>query len=95
MPSRWGGAVGEHEVDELFGDGFEGDVVGAGDRVCRVRVGQVSAASRSPTAVDKLSAHYGIPVGNLLVGTDRPAHCLPAGRRAPPAPGAAQLTIHP
>ncbi|MFD5343963.1 hypothetical protein ACFWJY_09395 [Streptomyces anulatus] len=59
-----------------------------------MRVGQASAASRSPTAVDKLSAHYGIPVGNLLVGTDRPATASPPVA-VPPAPGAAQLTIHP
>ncbi|MEW9513768.1 helix-turn-helix domain-containing protein [Streptomyces bacillaris] len=44
--------------------------------------------------IDKLSAHYGLPVGDLLSGVDRAVHCLPARRRTP-APGAAQLTIHP
>ncbi|MFF7365447.1 helix-turn-helix domain-containing protein [Streptomyces sp. NPDC008125] len=44
--------------------------------------------------VDRLSAHYGIPVPDLLAGVDRAVHCLPARRRAP-LPGAAQLTISP
>ncbi|MFF8557047.1 helix-turn-helix domain-containing protein [Streptomyces sp. NPDC015501] len=55
---------------------------------------QAGTASWSLADVDKLSAHYGIPVPDLLVGVDRAVHCLPAHRRAP-APGAAQLTIHP
>ncbi|MFI0763213.1 helix-turn-helix transcriptional regulator (plasmid) [Streptomyces anulatus] len=55
---------------------------------------QAGTTSWSLADVDKLSAHYGIPVGDLLVGVDRATQCLPAGRRAP-APGAAQLTIHP
>lgn len=55
---------------------------------------QAGTASWSLADVDKLSAHYGIPVGDLLVGVDRAAQCLPGHRRAP-APGAAQLTIHP
>ncbi|MFH9138809.1 acyltransferase [Streptomyces sp. NPDC017524] len=42
--------------------------------------------------VDKLSAHRGIPVIDLLAGVDRAAHCLSARRRAP-MPGPAQLTI--
>ncbi|MGC5533696.1 helix-turn-helix domain-containing protein [Streptomyces sp. SR-10] len=55
---------------------------------------QAGTTAWSLTDVDKLSAHYGIPVGDLLVGVDRAVHCLPAGRRAP-APGATQLSIQP
>lgn len=55
---------------------------------------QFGTAAWSLADVDKLSAHYGIPVGDLLVGVDRAIHCLPARRRAP-MPGAAQLTITP
>ncbi|MEU4180988.1 helix-turn-helix transcriptional regulator [Streptomyces sp. NPDC026589] len=55
---------------------------------------QSGTAAWSLTDVDKLSAHYGIPVIDLLAGVDRAAHCLPARRRAP-MPGAAQLTITP
>ncbi|MEI7030698.1 helix-turn-helix transcriptional regulator [Streptomyces pratensis] len=55
---------------------------------------QAGTTAWSLADVDKLSAHYGIPVGDLLVGVDRAVHCLPAGRRAP-APGAAQITTHP
>lgn len=55
---------------------------------------QAGTASWSLADVDKLSAHYGIPVGDLLVGVDRAVRCLPARRHAP-VPGAAQLTIHP
>ncbi len=49
---------------------------------------------RGLCALSLVPAHYGFPVGDLLVGVDRAVHCLPARRRAP-APGAAQLTIHP
>ncbi|MEU0985010.1 helix-turn-helix domain-containing protein [Streptomyces griseus] len=55
---------------------------------------QAGTTSWSLADVDRLSAHYGIPVGDLLAGVARAAHCLPASRRAP-APCAAQLTIHP
>ncbi|MFF9690514.1 helix-turn-helix domain-containing protein [Streptomyces sp. NPDC014623] len=55
---------------------------------------QSRAAAWSLTDVDKLSAHYGIPVPDLLAGVDRAVHCLPARWRAP-APGASQLTITP
>ncbi|HBF80259.1 MAG TPA: acyltransferase [Streptomyces sp.] len=55
---------------------------------------QAGTATWTLADVDKLSAHYGIPVGDLLVGVDRAIRCLPARRRAP-LPGAAQLTIHP
>ncbi|MFE9853387.1 hypothetical protein ACFYPN_31995 [Streptomyces sp. NPDC005576] len=53
---------------------------------------QSGAASWSLADIDRLSAHYGIPVPDLLAGVDRAVHCLPARRRAP-APGAAQLTM--
>ncbi|MYT77560.1 BetR domain-containing protein [Streptomyces sp. MnatMP-M77] len=55
---------------------------------------QAGTATWTLADVDKLSAHYGIPVGDLLVGVDRAIRCLPA-RRCAPLPGAAQLTIHP
>ncbi|GGZ20125.1 helix-turn-helix domain-containing protein [Streptomyces nitrosporeus] len=53
---------------------------------------QAGTATWSLTDVDRLAAHYGIPVSNLLAGVDRAVRCLPARRRAP-APGSAQLTI--
>ncbi|MGW2841863.1 helix-turn-helix domain-containing protein [Streptomyces sp. NPDC001493] len=55
---------------------------------------QAGTATWSLADVDRLSAHYGIPVPDLLAGVDRAVHCLPVRRRAP-APGAAQLTISP
>ncbi|MFD5728453.1 helix-turn-helix domain-containing protein [Streptomyces sp. NPDC058368] len=55
---------------------------------------QSGSAPWTLAEVDRLSAHYGIPVCDLLAGVDRAVHCLPA-RRYAPAPGAAQLTIAP
>ncbi|WP_308286071.1 helix-turn-helix domain-containing protein, partial [Streptomyces drozdowiczii] len=55
---------------------------------------QGGSASWSLDDIDRLSAHYGIPVCDLLAGVDRAVRCLPA-RRYAPAPGAAQLTIAP
>ncbi|WP_323137671.1 helix-turn-helix domain-containing protein [Streptomyces sp. NBC_01789] len=55
---------------------------------------QSGSAAWSLDDIDRLSAHYGIPVCDLLAGVDRAVHCLPT-RRYAPAPGAAQLTITP
>ncbi|MGQ4353031.1 helix-turn-helix domain-containing protein [Streptomyces drozdowiczii] len=55
---------------------------------------QGGSASWSLGDIDRLSAHYGIPVCDLLARVDRAVYCLPA-RRYAPAPGAAQLTITP
>ncbi|MFJ2574999.1 helix-turn-helix domain-containing protein [Streptomyces halstedii] len=67
---------------------------GLGISQAQVSRKQSGTAGWSLPDVDRLSAHYGIPVPDLLAGVDRAAHCLPTRRRAP-APGAAQLTITP
>ncbi|MFE7614315.1 helix-turn-helix domain-containing protein [Streptomyces sp. NPDC057496] len=55
---------------------------------------QSGTAVWSLADIDRLSAHYGIPVPDLLAGVDHAVHRLPARRRAP-LPGASQLTIGP
>ncbi|MFJ9310755.1 acyltransferase [Streptomyces cyaneofuscatus] len=51
---------------------------------------QSGAATWTLDNLDRLSAHYGIPVPDLVAGIQ----CLPARRRAPLV-GAAHLTISP
>ncbi|WP_406290677.1 acyltransferase [Streptomyces sp. NBC_00209] len=41
---------------------------------------QSGTVSWSLADVDRLSAHYGIPVCDLRAGVDRAVHCLPARR---------------
>ncbi|MER8197567.1 hypothetical protein ABTY00_26865 [Streptomyces microflavus] len=60
----------------------------------RISRKQSGAATWTLDDLDRLSAHYGIPVPDLVAGVDRAIHCLPARRRVP-LPGAAQLTINP
>ncbi|WP_329043480.1 helix-turn-helix domain-containing protein (plasmid) [Streptomyces sp. NBC_00178] len=67
---------------------------GLGLRQPQISRKQAGTAVWTLTDVDLLSAHYGIPVPDLLAGVDRAIHCLPT-RRYAPAPGAAQLTISP
>ncbi|MFD8821250.1 hypothetical protein ACFV1C_02595 [Streptomyces sp. NPDC059605] len=55
---------------------------------------QTGTAVWSLADIDRLSAHYGIPVPDLLVEVDHAVHRLPTRRRAP-LPGASQLTIGP
>ncbi|MER5988843.1 helix-turn-helix transcriptional regulator [Streptomyces sp. NPDC001787] len=55
---------------------------------------QAGTAPWALADLDRLSAHYGVPVPDLVAGVDRAVQCLPARRRAP-MPGAAQLTITP
>lgn len=68
----------------------------AGIRISQTRISrkQSGVATWTLDDLDRLSAHYGIPVPDLVAGVDRAIHCLPARRRAP-LPGAAQLTINP
>ncbi|MGW2282875.1 acyltransferase [Streptomyces sp. NPDC001770] len=80
-------------VHQLSADGGRRVSVRAAGRT-QISRKQAGSAAWSLTDVDRLSAHYGIPVPDLLAGVDRAVHCLPVRRRAP-APGAAQLTISP
>ncbi|MEW1583730.1 helix-turn-helix domain-containing protein [Streptomyces microflavus] len=52
---------------------------------------QAGTATWTLADVDNLSAHYGIPVGDLLVGVDRAIHCL---RRPTPRPDARRRPAH-
>ncbi|MFD3976536.1 hypothetical protein [Streptomyces cyaneofuscatus] len=63
---------------------------------CQTRISrkQSGAATWTLDYLNRLSAHYGIPVPDLVAGVDRSIQCLPTRRRAP-LPGAAQLTINP
>ncbi|OLO25474.1 hypothetical protein PZ61_0237965 [Streptomyces sp. MNU77] len=50
----------------------------------QIRRKRAGATAWSLADLHKLAALYGTPVGDLLVGVARAAHCLAAGCRAPP-----------
>ncbi|MEV7296867.1 helix-turn-helix transcriptional regulator [Streptomyces microflavus] len=57
----------------------------AGIRISQTRISrkQSGAATWTLDDLDRLSAHYGIPVPDLVAGVDRAIQCLPAPRRRP------------
>ncbi|MFB7747422.1 helix-turn-helix domain-containing protein [Streptomyces sp. NPDC059095] len=67
-------------------------------RGLRLSQGQVSrkqsgGSSWTLTDIDRLSAHFGIPVPDLLAGADHAVSCLPARRRAATIGGTQLTTI--
>lgn len=69
--------TGEHQADLAAGLGLN---------QTQISRRQAGTATWTLANVDKLSAHYGIPVGDLLVGVDRAVHCPPAAALPPPEP---------
>ncbi|MFE9413920.1 acyltransferase [Streptomyces sp. NPDC006704] len=62
-------------------------------QISRKQGGCARGSNWSLADVDKLSAHYGIPVPDLLSGTDHAVSRLPARRRAATI-GGTQTTIN-
>ncbi|MEU3423611.1 helix-turn-helix transcriptional regulator [Streptomyces murinus] len=63
-------------------------------QVSRKQSGGAKGSSWSLDDLDKLSAHYGIPVPELLRGADHAVRLLPAARRAE-CIGGTQTTLTP
>lgn len=81
-------ATGESEAD--LGRGLKLSQA----QVSRKQSGEPGGPSWTLADLDRLSAHYGIPVSDMFCGVDHAVKCLPERRRAATV-GGLQTTITP